>query len=90
MIAGSGIPCKISFSKAEMRDVHLLPVSKGISGKLLLVEKHPHRDLGVVIAVEPLAGLNVSPRLHTFLSWVFVMLSLDMSFRNSSKFNQIL
>lgn len=55
---GSGIPCKISFSKAEMRDVHLLPVSKGISGKLLLVEKHPHRDLGVVIAVEPLAGLN--------------------------------
>lgn len=37
-------------------------MAKGVSGKLLLVEKIPdqtHR--GVVIAVAPLVGLNVSP-----------------------------
>ncbi|KAG5553232.1 hypothetical protein RHGRI_011181 [Rhododendron griersonianum] len=57
---GSGIPCKISFSKIGMRDIYLIPIATGISGKLLLLEKHPlHSKRGVVIAIAPLAGLNV-------------------------------
>ncbi|KAF7146244.1 hypothetical protein RHSIM_Rhsim04G0130200 [Rhododendron simsii] len=56
---GSGIPCKISFSKIGMRDIYLIPIATGISGKLLLLEKHPlHSKRGVVIAIAPLAGLN--------------------------------
>ncbi|XP_058209807.1 protein TRANSPARENT TESTA 9-like isoform X1 [Rhododendron vialii] len=59
VLAGSGIPCKISFSKIGMRDIYLIPIATGISGKLLLLEKHPlHSKRGVVIAIAPLAGLN--------------------------------
>ncbi|KAG5243911.1 hypothetical protein OIU77_030977 [Salix suchowensis] len=55
----SGIPCRIAFSNAGTRDIYLIPVARGISGKLLLVEKHPFRSQrGVVIAIAPLAGLN--------------------------------
>ncbi|PSS24406.1 Protein CLEC16A like [Actinidia chinensis var. chinensis] len=56
---GSGIPCKISFSKVGARDIYMIPIATGISGKLLLLEKHPlHSKRGVVIAIAPLAGLN--------------------------------
>lgn len=56
---GSGIPCKIAFSKAGVRDIFMIPVAKGISGKLLLVEKHPfHSRSGIVLAIAPLAGLT--------------------------------
>lgn len=59
---GPGIPCKIAFSKREVKDVYLIPVAKGIFGKLLLAEKLSlDSDEGVVIAVAPLAGL--SPRI---------------------------
>lgn len=38
-----------------------MPVATGISGKLLLTEKHPFRNQrGVVLAIAPLAGLSVS------------------------------
>uniref|UniRef100_A0A6N2MQ95 Uncharacterized protein n=1 Tax=Salix viminalis TaxID=40686 RepID=A0A6N2MQ95_SALVM len=60
----SGIPCRIAFSNAGTRDIYLIPVARGISGKLLLVEKHPFRSQrGVVIAIAPLAGLStrISP-----------------------------
>ncbi|OVA07121.1 hypothetical protein BVC80_1289g38 [Macleaya cordata] len=56
---GPGLSCKIAFSKGEVRDVYLIPVAKGISGKLLLAEKLPlHTHRGVVIAIAPLAGLS--------------------------------
>ncbi|XP_059668663.1 protein TRANSPARENT TESTA 9-like isoform X3 [Cornus florida] len=56
---GSGIPCKIAFSKVGIRDIYMIPVARGISGKLLLVEKHPlHSKRGIVIAIAPLAGLS--------------------------------
>ncbi|XP_026427175.1 protein TRANSPARENT TESTA 9-like isoform X2 [Papaver somniferum] len=56
---GPGIPCKIAFSKREVKDVYLIPVAKGIFGKLLLAEKLSlDSDEGVVIAVAPLAGLS--------------------------------
>lgn len=59
--AGSGIPCSIAFSNAGIRDVYLVPAARGITGKLLLTEKHPFRSQrGVVIAIAPLAGLSVS------------------------------
>lgn len=47
----------------------MIPVAKEGSGKLLLVEQHPlHYRKGVVIAIAPLAGLNVSPMLEAFFS----------------------
>ncbi|GMH09989.1 hypothetical protein Nepgr_011830 [Nepenthes gracilis] len=56
---GSGIPCKIAFSEVGVRDVYMIPVAKEISGKLLLVEKHPfHSRRGIVLAIAPLAGLS--------------------------------
>ncbi|XP_021289137.1 uncharacterized protein LOC110420226 isoform X2 [Herrania umbratica] len=56
---GSGIPCRIAFSYAGVRDIYLIPVARGISGKLILAEKHPFRSQGgVVIAISPLAGLS--------------------------------
>ncbi|OMO68546.1 hypothetical protein COLO4_29595 [Corchorus olitorius] len=56
---GSGVPCRIAFSQAGVRDIYLIPVAKGISGKLILAEKHPFRSQrGVVIAIAPLAGLS--------------------------------
>ncbi|KAL5742088.1 hypothetical protein ACOSP7_028820 [Xanthoceras sorbifolium] len=59
---GSGIPCRIAFSNAGVRDIYLIPAAKGLSGKLILAEKHPFRSQrGVVIAIAPLAGL--SPKL---------------------------
>ncbi|MBA0857937.1 hypothetical protein Goshw_019293 [Gossypium schwendimanii] len=59
---GSGIPCRIAFSYAGVRDIYLVAVARGISGKLILAEKHPFRSQrGVVIAIAPLAGL--SPRI---------------------------
>uniref|UniRef100_A0A2N9FWI1 FPL domain-containing protein n=1 Tax=Fagus sylvatica TaxID=28930 RepID=A0A2N9FWI1_FAGSY len=55
---GSGIPCRIAFSNAGIRDIYLIPVARGTTGKLLLTEKHPFRSQrGVVIAIAPLAGL---------------------------------
>lgn len=59
-VSGSGIPCKISFSKGKESEVYLTPMAKGISGKLVLVEKIPHQTRRVVIAAAPLVGLNVS------------------------------
>ncbi|XP_058109055.1 protein TRANSPARENT TESTA 9-like isoform X2 [Magnolia sinica] len=57
--SGPDIPCKIAFSKGNERDIFLIPTSKGIEGKLLLVEKLPlHSHQRVVVAVAPLAGLN--------------------------------
>ncbi|XP_044481106.1 protein TRANSPARENT TESTA 9-like isoform X1 [Mangifera indica] len=56
---GSGFPCRIAFSNAGVRDIYLIPVARGISGKLILAEKHPFRSQrGVVIAIAPLAGLS--------------------------------
>ncbi|XP_052731154.1 protein TRANSPARENT TESTA 9-like isoform X3 [Vigna angularis] len=53
-----GLPCGISFSNSEIRDIYVIPVASGIVGKLLLAEKHPFRSRhGVVIAIAPLAGL---------------------------------
>ena len=41
-------------------------MARGISGKLLLMEKHPFiTQLGVVIAIAPLAGLSVSSNNST-------------------------
>ncbi|KAL9319352.1 hypothetical protein ACSQ67_015869 [Phaseolus vulgaris] len=54
----SGIPCGIAFSNSEIRDIYVIPVASGITGKLVLAEKHPFRSRhGVVIAIAPLAGL---------------------------------
>ncbi|TYI10712.1 hypothetical protein ES332_A09G160800v1 [Gossypium tomentosum] len=59
---GSGIPCRIAFSYAGVRDIYLVALARGISGKLILAEKHPFRSQrGIVIAIAPLAGL--SPRI---------------------------
>ncbi|XWS66592.1 hypothetical protein CRYUN_Cryun05aG0213000 [Craigia yunnanensis] len=56
---GSGIPCRIAFSYAGVRDIYLIAAASGISGKLILAEKHPFRSQrGVVIAIAPLAGLS--------------------------------
>ncbi|KAK3226976.1 hypothetical protein Dsin_006838 [Dipteronia sinensis] len=56
---GSGIPCRIAFSNAGVRDIYLIPAARGLSGKLILAEKHPFRSQrGVVIAIAPLAGLS--------------------------------
>lgn len=56
---GSGIPCKISFLKVGARDIYMIPMAKGLSGKLLLVEKHPFRSqTGTVLALARLAGLT--------------------------------
>ncbi|XP_052175486.1 protein TRANSPARENT TESTA 9-like isoform X2 [Diospyros lotus] len=56
---GSGIACKISFPKVGMRDIYVIPIATGTSGKLLFLERHPlHSKRGVVIAIAPLAGLN--------------------------------
>ncbi|KAF2289654.1 hypothetical protein GH714_037724 [Hevea brasiliensis] len=56
---GSGIPCRIAFSNAGIRDIYMIPLARGTSGKLLLVEKHPFRSQqGVIIAITPLAGLS--------------------------------
>ncbi|GAB4833270.1 hypothetical protein Ancab_031517 [Ancistrocladus abbreviatus] len=56
---GSGVLCKIAFSKVGVRDIYMIPVAKGMSGKLLLVEKHPfHSRRGIVFAIAPLAGLS--------------------------------
>lgn len=50
-----------------MRDIYLIPVARGISGKLILAEKHPFRSQrGVVIAISPLAGLSVSQDVVEF------------------------
>jgi len=59
-VAESGIPCGIAFSNSEIRDIYVIPVASGITGKLVLAEKHPFRSRhGVVIAIAPLAGLCV-------------------------------
>lgn len=74
MALGSGVPCKIAFSKVGVKDIFLLPVAKGISGKLLLLEKHPlHGQRGVVIADAPLAGLN--PKIdENHSSWLHLQI----------------
>ncbi|GAV57330.1 FPL domain-containing protein [Cephalotus follicularis] len=54
---GSGIPCRVAFSNAGIRDIYMIPVARGVSGKLILAEKHPFRSRrGIVIAIAPLAG----------------------------------
>ncbi|KAF8403357.1 hypothetical protein HHK36_011459 [Tetracentron sinense] len=56
---GPGVPCKIAFAKRGLRNIYLIPVTKGIYGKLLLVEKLPvQTQRGVVTAIAPLAGLS--------------------------------
>ncbi|KAL9425429.1 hypothetical protein AB3S75_032394 [Citrus x aurantiifolia] len=56
---GSGIPCRIAFSNAGIRDIYMIPAARGLSGKVILAEKHPFRSQrGVVIAIAPLAGLR--------------------------------
>ncbi|XP_030448909.1 protein TRANSPARENT TESTA 9-like isoform X1 [Syzygium oleosum] len=56
---GSAFSCRIAFSNAGIRDIYVIPVSKGKTGKLLLMEKHPFRtQKGVVIAIAPLPGLS--------------------------------
>lgn len=60
-LAGSAFSCRIAFSNAGLRDIYVIPISKGKTGKLLLMEKHPFRtQKGVVIAIAPLPGLSVS------------------------------
>lgn len=60
-VCRSGFPCRIGFSSAGIRDIYLIPVTRGISGKLILAEKHPFQSQrGIVIAIAPLAGLSVS------------------------------
>ncbi|XP_062112532.1 protein TRANSPARENT TESTA 9-like isoform X2 [Humulus lupulus] len=55
----SGVPCRIAFSKAGIRDIYIIPVTTGTFGRLLLTEKHPFRSQrGVVLAIAPLAGLS--------------------------------
>ncbi|CAN1306552.1 Protein TRANSPARENT TESTA 9 [Linum perenne] len=56
---GPEIACRIAFPNAGIHHVYLIPEAKGMSGKLLLAEKHPFRSRrGVVIASAPLAGLS--------------------------------
>ncbi|XP_044497013.1 protein TRANSPARENT TESTA 9-like isoform X3 [Mangifera indica] len=66
----SGFPCRIGFSSAGIRDIYLIPVTRGISGKLILAEKHPFQSQrGIVIAIAPLAGL--SPKIdEDHLTWL--------------------
>ncbi|KAM7264710.1 hypothetical protein ACFE04_002393 [Oxalis oulophora] len=81
----SGIACRISFSDGGVRDIYLLPMAKGISGKLILAEKHPFRhQRGVVIAIAPLAGL--SPKIdESHPTWLYLRIrELDPKL-NSSK-----
>ncbi|QCE05144.1 Uncharacterized protein family FPL [Vigna unguiculata] len=68
----SGLPCGIAFSNSEIRDIYVIPVASGITGKLLLAEKHPFRSRhGVVIAIAPLAGL--CPKIdEKHSSWLHV------------------
>lgn len=41
----------------------MIPAARGLSGKVILAEKHPFRSQrGVVIAIAPLAGLRVSSK----------------------------
>ncbi|EXC01921.1 hypothetical protein L484_018833 [Morus notabilis] len=55
----SGVPCRIAFSNAGFRNVYAIPVATVISGRLLLVKKHPFRSQrGVVLTMAPLAGLS--------------------------------
>lgn len=69
---GSGVACKIAFSKLGVRDIYMIPVAKGLSGKLLLVEKLSfHSCSGVVLAVAPLAGLTVSG--STYIKSLYVL-----------------
>jgi hypothetical protein len=66
--AECGMPCRIAFSNSEIRDVYVIPVAYGMTGKLILAEKHPFRSRhGVVIAIAPLAGLCVSQYCLKFL-----------------------
>lgn len=66
--AGSGIPCTIAFSNAGIRDIYLIPKARETTGKVLLAEKHPFRSQrGVVLAIGPLAGLNVSETIGIYL-----------------------
>lgn len=69
--AGSGIPCRIAFSNAGIRDIYLIPVARKTSGKLLLAEKHPFRShRGTVLAIAPLAGSNVSLKIMQWHGYV--------------------
>lgn len=91
-VSGSGIPCKISFSEGKEREVYLTPMAKGISGKLVLVEKIPHQTRRVVIAVAPLVGLNVSATITfcTRLSLSIIMENLAVwSFMEGIVINEV-
>ncbi|XP_030925625.1 protein TRANSPARENT TESTA 9-like isoform X1 [Quercus lobata] len=81
---GSGIPCRIAFSNAGIRDIYLIPVARETTGKLLLTEKHPFRSQrGVVIAIAPLAGL--SPKIdNDHPSWLHLRIrEFDPKFNTS-------
>lgn len=71
------MPCRIAFSNAGIRDIYLIPVARKTSGKLLLAEKHPFRShRGVVLAIAPLAGSNVSFKItNAPLAWPCVSIS---------------
>ncbi|XP_031283704.1 protein TRANSPARENT TESTA 9-like isoform X2 [Pistacia vera] len=78
---GSGFPCRIAFSNAGVRDIYLIPVARGISGKLILAEKHPFRSQrGVVIAIAPLAGLSVSFDIGKADSQIVFMILMRSTF----------
>ncbi|XP_065856059.1 protein TRANSPARENT TESTA 9-like [Euphorbia lathyris] len=85
---GSSIPCRIAFSNAGIRDIYLLPAARGVSGKLLLAEKHPFRSQrGVVFAIAPLAGLN--PKIDAdHPTWLHLRIrEFDPRIPNASKAN---
>lgn len=82
----SGVPCRIAFSNAGIRDVYTIPVETGISGRLLLAEKHPFRgQCGVVLAMAPLAGL--SPKIDdVHPTWLHLLIrEFDPKFATDKK-----
>lgn len=55
------MPCKVSFERGKERQVHLVVVSGGISGSLLLIEGIAFKqNRGVIRVTAPLAGSDVS------------------------------
>ncbi|CAI9097619.1 OLC1v1034090C1 [Oldenlandia corymbosa var. corymbosa] len=87
---GSGVPCKIAFSGAGPRDIHVIPISREISGKLFLVERHPlHSRKGVVIAIAPLAGLN--PKIdENHPTWLHLLLrEFQPRFHSTDRYRKV-
>lgn len=56
-IVNDAMPCKVSFERGKERQVHLVVVSGGISGSLLLIEGIAFKqNRGVIRVTAPLAG----------------------------------